>query len=182
MESIQNFDFSVVNGIQDTIKCDFLDIIMPFISDLGNGVIWALLGLIFLFRKKLRFNGITIITALIITVLITEFLVKPIFMRERPYMLNPEHILLVSEPFGSSFPSGHTSTSFAAAVQFFGINKKTGIAALLFAALIGFSRLYLYVHFLTDVICGAILGTILGLLVMFTAKKIRQRFKEREEN
>lgn len=181
MEAIQNFDFSVINGIQNTIKCDILDILMPFISDLGAGVIWSLLGLLFLFRKKLRFNGITIITTLIITVLITEFLVKPLFMRERPYMLNPEHVLLVPEPFGSSFPSGHTSTSFASAIQLFGVNKKSGIAALLLAALIAFSRLYLYVHFFTDVLCGAILGTILGLLVMLTAKKVRQRFKEREE-
>lgn len=181
METIQNFDFSVVDGIQNTIKCEFLDVLMPFISDLGNGVIWALLALIFLFRKNLRFNGITIATALIVTFLITEFLVKPIFMRERPYMLNPEHILIVSEPFGSSFPSGHTSTSFAAAVQFFGINKKAGAAALLFAGLVAFSRLYLYVHFLTDVLCGAILGTIIGLLVMLVAKKIKLKLSDKKE-
>jgi len=180
MDAIQNFDFSVVNGIQETIKCDFLDVVMPFVSDLGNGVIWAILGLIFLFRKNLRFNGIKIISALIITFLITEFVVKPIFMRERPYMLNPEHILIVSEPFGTSFPSGHTSTSFASAVQFFGINKKAGIAALIFAALVAFSRLYLYVHFLTDVICGALLGTVLGLIVMFAAKKIKERINVRK--
>ena len=181
MDIIQSFDFWVVNAIQEVMKCDFLNVLMPFVSELST-VIWPLLGIIFLFFKKQRFAGIKIIAAFTFAVLITEFLVKPIFMRERPYMLNAEHILLVAEPFGSSFPSGHTSTSFAAAVQFFGINKKAGIGALVFAILTGFSRLYLYVHFPTDVLGGIILGTFVGILVIIISGKIRLKISERGKN
>ena len=180
MDMLQSFDFSVVNAIQENMKCGFFDTVMPLVSDLCS-VIWALFGLIFLFIKKHRLCGIKIIAALAFAALITEFIVKPVFMRERPYMLNPEHVMLVSEPFGSSFPSGHTSTSFASAVQFFGINKKSGIAALLFAVIVAFSRLYLYVHFLTDVLAGVILGTIIGVLISFVTGKIWLKFSERSK-
>lgn len=177
--TIQNFDFSLLNGIQDFLKCGFLDKIMPVISAVGGGYIWIIFGLGFLFFRKLRFNGIAIISAFTITVLITEFIIKPLFMRERPFMLNPEHVLLVSEPFGSSFPSAHSSSSFASAVQFFGINQKAGIAAVIIAALVAFSRLYLYVHFPTDVLAGTIIGIITGILISAAAIKIKSRPAEK---
>ena len=180
MEVIQNFDFSVLNGIQDALKCDFLDAVVPFLTHLGHGIIWSLLGLIFIFTRKYRFNGVTIISVLIVTVIISEFIIKPLFMRERPYLLNPEILLLIPEPSGTSFPSSHTSTSFAAAVQFFGINKKAGIFAVIGAAIIAFTRLYLYVHFPTDILAGIVLGVTLGITVMFSANKIRHKLRKEE--
>lgn len=179
MEAIYNFDFSVLDGIQSHLKCNFLDILMPFVSNVGGGFIWAVLGLIMLFIKKQRINGFTLLAALVITVLATEFLIKPIFMRERPFIQNGDFALLVSEPFGSSFPSAHTSTAFASAVQLFRINRKSGIIAVVFAAVTGFSRLYLYVHFPTDVLVGAALGTLMGLAVLALSRKIMNR-KERQ--
>lgn len=179
MEAIQNFDFAVLNGIQDALQCGFLDTIMPVITHLGHGVIWTILGWIFIFTKKYRFNGLCIITALTVTVIISEFIIKPLFLRERPYMLNPEFVLLIPEPSGSSFPSSHTSTSFASAIQFFGINRKAGIAALIFAAVVAFTRLYLYVHFPTDILGGTILGILLGLATISISEKIRHKIAER---
>lgn len=179
MEAIQNFDFSVLNGLQDLLQCGFLDAVVPMLTHLGHGVVWAIFGLIFLFTKKYRFNGICIISALVATVIISEFIIKPLFLRERPYMLNPEFILLIPEPSGTSFPSSHTSTSFASALQFFGINRKAGIAAMIFAAVVAFTRLYLYVHFPTDILGGIILGLCMGFATIIVSKKIRQKLAER---
>lgn len=180
METIQNFDFAVLDGIQDIFQCDFLDTVIPLITHLGHGVIWSVFGLIFLFIKKYRFNGICIITALTVTVIISEFIIKPIFLRERPYLSNPEILLLIPEPSGTSFPSSHTSTSFACAVQFFGINRKAGIAAVSFAGIIAFTRLYLYVHFPTDILGGIVLGLILGFAVRALSKKVKNKLAERK--
>lgn len=180
MEAIQNFDFTLLNGIQDIMRCGFLDAIMPVLTHLGHGVIWGILGIILLFIKKYRFNGISIIAALAVTVIISEFVIKPIFLRERPFLLNPEFVLLIPEPSGTSFPSSHTSTSFASALQFFAINKKAGIAAMIFAAVIAFTRLYLYVHFPTDILGGIVLGTLMGFTVMFVCKRIQRIITERK--
>jgi len=179
MEAIQNFDFFVLNGLQELLQCSFLDTVVPILTHLGHGVVWAIFGLIFLFMKKYRFNGISIITALTVTVIISEFIIKPLFLRERPYMLNPDFVLLIPEPSGTSFPSSHTSTSFASALQFFGINRKAGIAAMIFAAVVAFTRLYLYVHFPTDILGGIILGVIMGFATIIVGKKIRQKTTER---
>ena len=181
MELIQNFDFAVLDGIQNALQCNFLDLLMPIVSFIGGGVIWVIFGLIVLFFRNFRLNGIRLLAAFIITVLITEFVIKPLFMRERPFMLNTEHILIVSEPFGSSFPSAHSSSSFAAAIQFFGVSKKAGIAAIIAALLVAFSRLYLYVHFPTDVLTGIFIGVIFGLLTFFTAENIRKNIKPPEK-
>lgn len=179
MEAIQNFDFLLLNGIQDIFRCNFLDTVIPILTHLGHGVIWTILGWFLIFTKKYRFNGISIITALTVTVIISEFIIKPIFLRERPYMLNPEITLLIPEPSGTSFPSSHTSTSFASALQFFRINKKAGIAAIIFAAIVAFTRLYLYVHFPTDILGGIILGVCMGVAVIFISEAIRKKLEER---
>lgn len=171
MDLIESVDFSILNGIQSSLKCGFLDFLMPLISLIGGGAVWALGGIILLFIKKHRINGIVIISALTAAIIITEFLIKPIFMRERPYLSVESFALLTAEPHGSSFPSAHTSASFASAVPFFGINKPIGVCAVIFAALVGFSRLYLYVHFPSDVICGALLGILIGVLATKIKKK-----------
>lgn len=174
-EAIQNFDFSLLDGIQELMKCGFMDKLMPAVSLIGGGFIWCIFGLIFLFFKGLRLNGIRLIAAFTFTVLLTEFVIKPLFLRERPFMLNEDFILLVSQPYGSSFPSAHSSSSFAAAVQFFGVNRKSGIAAVIFAALVAFSRLYLYVHFPTDVLAGIAIGLIIGISFFIISEKNKKR-------
>ncbi len=165
----------ILDGIQSVFRCGFFDSVMPVISAVGGGYIWCIFGIIALFFKKLRFSGIAVISAFTVTVLVTEFIIKPLFLRERPFMINTEHIMLVSEPFGSSFPSAHSSSSFAATVPFFRIKRSIGIGAVILAALVAFSRLYLYVHFPTDVLTGIAIGIIMGILVLLAAEKIRDR-------
>lgn len=178
MNWLQTLDFQILNGIQNTLKCGVLDVIMTAISKLGGGIIWGVLGVLFLFFRKRRRDGIAILVALAVAALLTEFAIKPIFLRERPFMLNPEHALIVSPPFGTSFPSGHTTTSFAAAVQFFRINKLCGVIACGFALLVAFSRLYLYVHFPSDVLVGCIFGLLIGWGCAKLTKLIQKKFSK----
>lgn len=181
METIYNFDFAVLDGIQNIFRCGFLDFLMPVISIIGGGYLWALIGLSLLFIKKQRINGVTILSALIATIIITEFIIKPIFMRERPFIQNSDFVLLIKEPFGSSFPSAHTSTSFASSIPFFRINRKIGLGAVIFASLVAFSRLYLYVHFPTDVLVGAIIGIAIGFLSAIISDKIRRKTEMKKQ-
>lgn len=184
-----NFDFSVLDFIAESIRNSFLDPIMWGLSMFANkGLGWALLGLILLIPKKTRLAGVISLVSLLVTLLVGEYAIKPIFCRTRPYDMY-ETFHGVAMPFtlnaGSehsfSFPSGHTGASFAAAVSMFKINKTAGFIALIFAALIGFSRLYNYVHYPTDVFAGMILGTLVALCVMFIFKatKLENKLKPR---
>ncbi len=181
MENIQSLDFSILDGIQNIFACGFMNSVMPVISAIGGGYIWCIFGIIALFFKKIRINGISVLTAFTVTVIITEFIIKPMFMRERPFEINTQHILITSEPFGSSFPSAHSSSSFASAMPFFGINKRLGVGATILAALVAFSRLYLYVHFPTDVLFGSLFGVIMGIIISVIVTKADNYIKFRKQ-
>ena len=142
-----------------------LDRLMVGITSLGNGGwFWIALTVLFLCLPKYRRCGITMAVALVLNFLICNVAVKNLVARERPCWIDPSVRLLIPVPQDFSFPSGHTSSSFAAAVTIL-LNRKKGkvpvlgLAALVLAVLIGFSRMYLYVHFPTDVLAGALLGT-----------------------
>ena len=108
--------------------------------------------------------------ALILGFVLCNLILKPLCVRIRPYELDPEITLLISKETDFSFPSGHTMSSFASAAAIFMNSKKWGIAAFVLAALIAFSRLYLLMHFFTDVIAAAVLGTVCGVCAYFIGK------------
>ena len=178
-EVIETVDFAILDAIQDALRCGATDSAMAAVSRIGGGVIWIMIGIALLFFKKYRFCGFAVLTALAAALLLTEFAVKLLVLRERPYLLNPEIVLAVSEPSGSSFPSAHTSTSFASAVPLFRGKRLWGILGCCFAALVGFSRLYLYVHFPSDVLVGAVLGIGVGLLSSFLIEKAGRKFAQK---
>ena len=160
-------DFTILHWIQDYIANDFLDCLMVFITHLGDhGAIWILLafGLI-IFSKKYRPWGFGILIALLLGHIVGNMVLKPLVQRPRPFCFEPEIVLLISPPGDFSFPSGHTLSSFVAATMLFYMKRKWGIYAYGLAVLIGFSRLYLYVHFPSDVLSGAVLGILLAVLV-----------------
>lgn len=163
MSGFEAFEFQLLDGIQSALGCPAMDTAMVIITRIGGGVIWGLLGVFLLFIKKQRLNGLAILGALTISALLTEFVIKLFFLRERPFELNADFALVISPPYGTSFPSSHTTISFASAVQVFKINRRSGIIACCFAAIVAFSRLYLYVHFPTDVLAGTILGVGIGI-------------------
>lgn len=112
--------------------------------------------------------------SLIIFSIVGLLILKPIIGRPRPFMVEAFD-LLIKEPMGYSFPSGHTGSSFAAAFTIYYYNKKEGILALILAALIGFSRMYLSVHYPTDVLAGLILGYLSSLVAL---KIIKNKYEK----
>lgn len=155
---ITKIDFSILDFIQNNMKGGIMDFIMKFITHLGDaGAIWIVIALALLCFKKTRKAGIYLSVSLLLTALIGNVILKNIFARTRPFIA-ANHPIIINPPSGFSFPSGHTSSSFAAATAIGLSYKKYTPYAFILAFLIGFSRMYLYVHFPSDVLVGALLG------------------------
>lgn len=170
-EIITSWDLSVLWAIQ-SVKCGFMDSIMAFFSYIGEkGAIWLAIGVVFCIFKKTRAAGVMMLCAMTLGLLLGEFGIKNIVCRPRPFVVCPELPMNISQPSGYSFPSGHTTASFAAATAIAFGNKKFAVPAFLLAFLIAFSRLYNCVHFPTDVICGALLGIALAVITCVVFKK-----------
>lgn len=181
IEAITQFDFSVLNFIRDNLKCDFLDWLMVFLSRIGEGgIVWFAIAIPMLFNKKSRTCGVVMILSMGVTLLFGEFFLKNLVGRVRPCNVNTDIEMLVKRPSSFSFPSGHTSSSFASATTIFQWNKKVGIIALVLAFAIAFSRLYNYVHFPTDIIAGALFGIFTSMLVYYIFRKYQ--FDNKLEN
>lgn len=158
-------ELQILNAIQG-IRNPLLDQIMVALTTLGNkGIIWILLAVFLLARKKTRRAGFVVSAALCLDLLFCNVLLKPLVARTRPCDVNTAVQLLISRPADFSFPSGHTAASFAAVSAFWAAGKKKFSLVLLpLALLIAFSRLYLYVHYPTDVLGGAVVGIVCGVL------------------
>ncbi len=156
-------ELAILDFIQNNIRCGILDFLMPKITALGNaGIFWIVLTLIFLISKKYRKTGIIMAIALIIDLIGCNLILKPLIARERPFEINTAINLLIAPPGDYSFPSGHTAASFAAAAAMYFSGYKYWKPFGVLAAVIALSRLYLYVHYPTDVIFGAVLGIVCG--------------------
>lgn len=138
---------------------------MLFVSSLGNfGAIWIALATLLLIIEKYRHSGLAVSIALIIDFVAVNLIIKPLVGRERPCDVTVPEDMLLACLSDHSFPSGHTAAAFAAAFALFLCHKRAGSAALILAVLMGFSRLYLFVHFPSDVIAGALLGLSFGFI------------------
>jgi len=168
MDVIQNIDNTILQFIQINMRSSIMDKVMPLITSLGNGLtIWMLIGVIFVIYKKYRRYGFMIICSLILCFIIGNLSLKPLVARFRPFEVTPLlKGLLIRPPTDFSFPSGHTMCSFAPAVVIFYMNKRIGIFALILSSLVGFSRLYLYVHYPSDVFGGMIIGILVGIVTI----------------
>ena len=162
----------------------FVDSLMSFITFLGDrGWFWILLGAALFVIPKTRILGGCILASLAAGFLVGNVILKNLVARDRPCWLDPAIPLLVRIPRDYSFPSGHSLASFEGAVCIFLFNRKWGVPALMLAVLIAFSRLYLFVHFPTDVLFGAMLGTVIAWWVVGrTGEGCRpDRIEEEEE-
>lgn len=169
---MNEFELRILDFIQEHIKCGFLDFLMPLITLFGEGgVFWIAAALILLFTKKYRKTGVAMGVALALGFVIGNLTLKPLIARVRPYdMPGVEVELLVSRLGDKSFPSGHTLACFEAATVLFIHDKLLGIPAVVIAVLVALSRLYLYVHYPTDVLAGALLGILFGALGCIAVK------------
>ncbi len=167
------FELKILDFIQEKIACPLLDTIVPIITKLGDGgIFWIALAVIFLIFKKTRKTGFSMGLALISGLIIGNLILKNAVGRIRPYDLNPDFNLLIKSLSDFSFPSGHTLASFESATVLMIRDKRFGIPALVLAILVAFSRLYLYVHYPTDVLAGMVLGITFGILACFSVDKI----------
>lgn len=164
-----SFDLPILEWIRATLWCDALDVIMPIVTMFGDGgIFWIAISVLLMIFPKTRRTGLGMAFALMMGLLVCNMTLKPMVARIRPYDLQAQLGVTVNLLNGTmhdfSFPSGHTIASFEAAVVLLCNSKKMGIPAMLLAVAIAFSRLYLYVHYPTDVIASILLGTIFALI------------------
>lgn len=175
---IQNLDKSILQYINNNMHENLMDKAMVFITYLGNGgFIWILIAALLICNKKYRNIGIMTLGALILSTILGEGILKHVFQRVRPSADIPAINLLISKPLSYSFPSGHAASSFAAAGVLAKYVKKYAIEFFVMAALIAFSRLYLYVHYPSDVLAGMILGIACSKVAIYTFNKVYKESK-----
>lgn len=201
MEAIYEFDYSILNFIYENIRNAFFDAFFTAVTFLGDGGwFWIALAAVFIIFKKTRRIGVCMGVSLIVGLLAVNVTLKPLVARIRPYDFcdpeNPERLnqffhlaqqnltLLIDKMHDYSFPSGHTLASFEGAVSIFMYKRKWGIPALVLATLIAFSRVYLYVHYPTDILFSLVLGSAIAVgayfLVNFVFDKIEKKIGEKK--
>lgn len=163
-------EIQILDWMQN-IRTPFGDIIVPLISGLGNaGIIWIALTLVLLIISKTRRSGLIMALALIADLILCNGILKNLVARTRPYDVNTVVNLLIEKPVDYSFPSGHTAASFAAVTALYlAGEKKLWKPALVLSILIAFTRMYLYVHYPTDILGGIAVGIISGYIGFFIA-------------
>lgn len=162
LQSIQQLDGEILLLIQRYLRTDMLTPFMKIVTFLGNGGwFWILCAVVLLAIPKTRKTGYAAVLSLIFGVIVTNLLLKNIVARPRPFAEIEALIPLIAKPTDFSFPSGHTTASFAVAlVMLRMLPKKIGIPAVVLAALVAFSRLYLGVHYPTDVLAGFVVALV----------------------
>ena len=177
-----SFDLPILDWIQETMQCAFLDKTMPIVTLFGDGgVFWIGIAVLLLFFAKYRKTGFSMGMALVLGLVVCNITLKPLVARIRPYdfqlqEFGKEISLLISAQHDFSFPSGHTIASFEACTVLLLHDKRMGIPATVLAILIAFSRLYLYVHYPTDVLVSLVLGIAFGLLGNFLVNLIYKKW------
>ena len=181
-----SFDLPILDWIQANLQSSFLDKVMPIITMLGDeGIFWIAWAVLLLLFPRTRKIGLGMGFAMIIGLLVCNVTLKPLIARTRPYDLKEEMGILIplltERMHDFSFPSGHTIASFEAATVLLKNSKKMGIPAMILAVLIAFSRLYLYVHYPTDVLFSVFAGIAFGFLGNWLAQKLPSRKKGKYE-
>lgn len=172
---ILGFEFDFLYFLQ-TLHTPWLDKFLSLVTSLGDsGWFWLALGITFTVFKKTRKVGFIMLLAIFLGFLVSNVALKNIFLRQRPCWIDPSVPLLIDVPRDYSFPSGHATASFAGAMGIYLNRRGWGIGALVLAAVIAFSRLYLFVHFPSDVLVGTLIGIGSAVLANFGVRKFLDR-------
>lgn len=177
MDYILTLDGEILLWIQMYLRNEVLTPVLTFITHLGDkGLFWIVLSLLLLIKKSTRKTGVLSLLSLLITFLIVNVCMKNGFARIRPYETLTDLLLLIEKQSDFSFPSGHSASSFASAVVLFKrLPKRYGIPILILAVLIAFSRIYMGVHYPTDILAGILIGSIVALLIVYVNKRIEKK-------
>ena len=176
MDPIPTWDLSVLDALQ-RCRTPLLDSFFSAVTHLGDGgIFWIALAAVLLCVRRTRRLGLCVALALIFDVLLCNVCIKPLVDRIRPYTVR-DMVLLIRAPADASFPSGHAAAAFAVSSALAWKRSRLAIPAVILAALICFSRLYLYVHYPTDVFAGVALGALCGTLGHFVSDCI---FRKKE--
>ncbi len=179
-----SFDLPILDWIQANLQSPFMDFIMPIITLFGEaGIFWIAWAVLLLFFQKTRKTGWSMGVALILGVIICNMLLKPMVMRPRPYDFQLSEFgkvipLLIDAQHDYSFPSGHTIACFEASVVLLIKDKRMGIPAFILGLLVSFSRLYLYVHYPSDVLASVVLGTVFAFLGVLIVNKVYEKLPQ----
>lgn len=175
---IQNLDNATLLFIRNNMHGHIMDKAMVVITSLGNGgAIWIVIACVLIISKRYRKTGLMLSGALILGAVFGEGILKHVVQRIRPCASIPAANLLISKPLSYSFPSGHTTSSFAAAGVLAKYFKHYALGFFILASLIAFSRLYLYVHYPTDVLAGIILGSICSRIIIYLFSRTSKNAK-----
>ena len=177
LDIIRSVDYNILLLIADKLRGGVLDPVMTVLSLMGNGgAVWIETAVLLLFFRKTRRAGVAMLLALAAGYVIGNLCIKEIVMRPRPFVTHSDLTALLDPGDPWSFPSGHALSSFAAATALWCFHKKTGVLALVLAALIAFSRLYARVHYPTDVLAGMLIGIALAHAAAFLTDRIIDTF------
>ena len=184
MSTLAGIEIQILDFIQQTMRSPVFDRFWPVVTHLGDaGAIWIVLTLILLVVPRTRKLGVACALALVLSLVFTNFLLKNLVARTRPFYISGVE-LLIKEPSEYSFPSGHASSSFAAAFVLWKERARIGRVELyrwvmVLASLIAFSRLYLYVHYPTDVLAGLLVGFLYAQAALWIRAKGEDRLGSR---
>lgn len=179
IEAVTAWDASVITAISENVNSAFLTTFFRIVTLLGEGgIFWIAAAVVLLFFKKTRRCGICIGASLLIGVIIGNGIIKNVVARPRPYDAIAGIESVVSHLSDYSFPSGHSLCCFEAATALAMNRTRWAIPAYVAAVLVAVSRLFLFVHYPTDVICGALLGILFGVLGSLAAGAIYDRVCE----
>ena len=174
MNPVTYWDLSVLDALQ-RFRTPGLDAFFSTITHLGDGgIFWIAAALVLLCIPKTRKLGFCVAIALVFDALLCNVLIKPLADRVRPYELR-DVVLLIRQPKDASFPSGHAAAAFAVSTALACKRSRLAIPAGILATVIAFSRLYLYVHYPTDVFAGIALGALCGWLGFLVSRRILQK-------
>ncbi len=182
MEKLMDLDGNILLWIQENLRNDILTPVMKCLSRIAdNGLIWIVIAVLLLIFSSTRKVGFTVGMSLLSNLLVMNLILKNLVARIRPYEAIEGLTRLVPAEKSFSFPSGHAGHAFAAAVVLYCmLPKKYGIPALVLAGLISVSRMYVGVHYPTDVLAGAVIGTGIALLCVTFMEKISAGKREKE--
>lgn len=182
-EAIFQWDSGILLWIQDSLRTGFLTPVMNVITHLGDkGILWILLTIALLIVRRTRKLGVLCAFSMLLGLCVTNLVIKNWVARVRPYEVVQRLECLVGIQDDFSFPSGHTTNSLACAwVLFRRAPRKWGVPALVLAILIALSRLYVGVHYPTDVLAGAVIGVCSAMLSLWLVPKLEKRFSKLSE-